>query len=114
MVIQVGEKVHIISRRLFEEDLRRHFAGQVTAVSESMMRLKGYVFVFDESLNDFVRQADLRERLSGIADAGLVINLLPSNADLALVRYATNDKGQRILTDGETFTLDISEFGPRR
>ena len=114
MVIQVGEKVHIISRRLFEEDLRRHFAGQVTAVSESAMRLKGYVFVFDESLNDFVRQDDLRERLSGIGDVGLVINLLPSKTDLALVRYATNDKGQRILTDGENFTLDISEFGPRR
>ena len=114
MVIKVGEKVHVITRRLFETDLRRQFAGQVTEVSESVMRVKGYVFVFDESLNDFVRQDDLRERLFGIGNAGLAINLLPVNADLELIGYTADENGQRVLTDGETFSLDISEFGPRR
>ena len=114
MVIKVGEKVHIITRRLFEADLRRHFAGIVTEVSESMMRVKGYAFNFDEGQNDFVRQDDPRERLFGIADVGLVVNLLPFNTDLELVRYSMEEKGQRVLTDGETFSLNISEFGPRR
>jgi hypothetical protein len=29
MGLQVGEKVHIITRRLFENDLRRYLAGVV-------------------------------------------------------------------------------------
>ncbi|HLC03620.1 MAG TPA: hypothetical protein VJK02_11330 [Anaerolineales bacterium] len=48
MVITVGEEVHIITRRLFENDLRRHFAGLVEEVSRSLLRARGHVFVFDE------------------------------------------------------------------
>ena len=34
MVIVAGDKVHIMTRRLFETDLRRHFVGVVEEVSE--------------------------------------------------------------------------------
>ena len=33
MVLQSGEKVHIVTRRMFDGDLRRHFAGEVKAVA---------------------------------------------------------------------------------
>ena len=31
MIISIGEKLHILIRRRFEEDIRRHFAGVVSA-----------------------------------------------------------------------------------
>jgi hypothetical protein len=41
VVLEEGEKVHVIARRFFEDDLRRHFVGEVQAVTESAVRLEG-------------------------------------------------------------------------
>jgi len=114
MLIQAGEKVHIITRRLFESDLRRHFAGIVIGADGSTLRLSGFAFVFDDGLNDFLRQDDRRERIFSLTDAGLVINLLPASANLDAIRYISDDQGRRILTDEETFNLNINEFGINR
>jgi hypothetical protein len=47
MVLTEGEKVHVITRRLFDNDLRRHFVGEVKAVSDVAVRLEGYAFVLN-------------------------------------------------------------------
>lgn len=39
MIIERGEKVHIITRRLFESDLRRHFVGEVLDSEGSVARI---------------------------------------------------------------------------
>lgn len=114
MVIQVGEKVHIVTRRLFEGDLRRHFAGIVEEVSEPLIRVSGHVFVFDEGANEFVRRDEERHRLFSTADSGHIINILPETTDMTKLRYEINRQGQRILTDGGSFSLNISEFSARR
>ena len=55
MVVEPGEKLFIVTRRLFEGDLRRHFVGEVKAATESTVRLEGYTFVFDAGIGKFVR-----------------------------------------------------------
>ncbi len=37
MVLAQGEKVHVILRRNFEGDLRRHFVGEIIAASETFV-----------------------------------------------------------------------------
>ena len=88
--------------------------GQVTEISGSVIRVKGYVFVIDENLNGFVRQDDLRERLFGNGDAGLVLNSLSPAANLVLIGFTMEEMSQWMLTDGEIFSPDSSEGGPRR
>jgi len=114
MLIQVGEKIHIITRRLFENDLRRHFVGVVTGADACTLRLSGYAFVFDETQNDFVRLDDRRDRVISLTDGGLVLNILPAGANLEAIRYTTDSQGRRITTDGESFNLNINEFGLKR
>ena len=48
MIIK-GEKVFVITRRLFDEDLRRHFVGEVQEITNVAMRVQGYSFVFDDN-----------------------------------------------------------------
>lgn len=48
MVIGKGEKVFIVTRRLFDGDLRRHFAGEVQEATDTVIRVRGFVFVYDE------------------------------------------------------------------
>ena len=109
-VINNGQKVHIITRRLFEGDLRRHFAGVVEEVSEPLIRVVGVVFVFDETKHAFVRRDEKRQRVFSLSDTGLIINLLPESVDIFNLEYRTNVQGQRVLTDGKSISLNFSEF----
>lgn len=109
-IISKGQKVHIITRRLFDGDIRRHFAGVIEEVSEPLVRAVGYVFVFDETKNTFVRRDEVRTRVFSLAEAGFIINILPDYVDITNLQYRKNLNGQKVLTDGRTFSLDVSEF----
>lgn len=61
--LDVGEKLHIVTRRLFGDDLRRHFVGTCTAIDRSRARVEGYAFVFDPSRNEYQRRPERRTRL---------------------------------------------------
>jgi hypothetical protein len=113
MTLKNGEKVFIIARQLFEKDLRRHFVGEVIESSETTTRLRGYTFVYDDASGDFLRREELRTRVFSLTDAGYIINLLPGEALIEEVSYQTNDKNQRVLTDGKTFQMNVSEFSAR-
>lgn len=109
-VLEAGEKVHIITRRNFREDLRRHFAGIVTAVSGGQMRVEGHVFVFNEVSLEYRRRPELRVRLFGLLDNQIITNILPPETRLEALRYVMID-GRLVITDGAGFRLDVNEFG---
>jgi hypothetical protein len=113
-MLSIGEKIFVITRRLFENDLHRHFIGEVQDVSETAVRVRGYAFVFDNLTCEFTRREDLRTRIFSIIDAGYVINVLPGEVILEEVRYSTNDKNQRVITDDKTLKMNVSEFGSTR
>ncbi len=113
MMIAHGEKLHIIFRRRFDGDLRRHFLGEVVATEGPFARVIGHTFVFDTASNRYERRPERRVRLIGLADAGVVVNLLPPDVDLEALDYRIVD-GHLVITDGRDFRLDINEFGPKR
>ncbi|HUS52568.1 MAG TPA: hypothetical protein VMY41_00985 [Thermohalobaculum sp.] len=86
-VIEVGDKLHIITRRNFIEDLRRHFAGSVLAVSGGLVRVQGYAFVFKDKASGYRRKPEFRTRIFGVADAQLIIIALPSGVAIDSLKY---------------------------
>lgn len=114
MILKVGEKLHVITRRLFDNDLRRHFVGEVQAASEAVVRLEGYVFVFDPSNNQYVKRPGRRVRVVGLADSGSIMNVLPAHVDIDALSYQTSPENRTVLTDGKSFSLDINEFSASR
>ena len=106
----MGEKVLVVTLRLFEKDLRRHFVGEVQEITSSAIRVQGYSFVFDDATSQFVRHDELRIRIFSLIDAGLVINVLPGEADIENIRYSWDEKKRRFLGDNRTFKLNINEF----
>jgi hypothetical protein len=113
MVVEPGEKLFIVTRRLFEGDLRRHFVGEVKATTESALRLEGYTFDFDAGSGKFVR-GERRSRIFSLGDNGLIITIIPNDADLDKVSHRFSDKGGgRVLSDGKTFELHANEFSER-
>lgn len=114
MVLEPEDKIHVITRRNFEDDLRRHFAGQVLAVGETSVRAEGFVFVLDPNTNTFVRRKNKRIRIVSLTDAGNLINVLPASTQLEQLAYQISQEGRLIVTDGVGFQMDINEFGRER
>ena len=113
MVLDIGEKVHVIERRLFDADVRRHFIGVVDRVDTSAVRLTGYVFVYNSMASAYVRGSRQRSRVIPLAATGFVINVIPSDTSIEDVQYREQD-GRLTATDGGAFNLDINEFGGSR
>lgn len=111
MVLSDGDKIVVITRRRFENDLRRHFIGEVLVASQTAIRVRGYQFVYDNLLSEFVKGEGLLTRIYPLIDAGLVFNVLPTEVVLEEVRYAITDNKQHVITDGKTFEISVSEFG---
>ena len=114
MVLNSDDKIHVIIRRRFDTDLRRHFIGEVNDATETVVRVSGYVFVLDTKTNLFVRRLQLRTRIVSLVDAGNIINVLPREADIEKAGYSLSKENRLVVTDGKTFSLDINEFGTER
>jgi hypothetical protein len=109
-VLAVGDKLHIMTRRLFADDVHPHFVGEISAVSGPLFRAQGYVFVFDSGTNSYVKHPELRTRLFSLSDAGHIINVIPQEVDLNSLQYRIV-AGRLSITDSRGFSLEINEFG---
>ena len=113
MLVDIGDKIHVIERRMFDGDVRRHFFGVVERADTSAMRITGHVYVYDSGSSTYVRGKELRTRVIPLAASGFVINVAPSETNVEEVRYVEKD-GRLTVTDNGSFSLDINEFGRLR
>jgi hypothetical protein len=114
MLISEGEKIHVIARRNFDNDVRRHFVGEVRSVGAAAMRVEGYTFIFDQVNNYYIRQPDKRIRIIALADSGNIITVIPRDINLDALIYRHTQDNRVVMTDGSDYCLDINEFGPNR
>jgi len=113
-MLKPGDKVHVIFRRLFDGDLRRHFAGEVEECSDVLARVRGHAYIFDLADNSFVRRPEIRTRILSLTDAHQIINILPVQTSLEDLVYRINQEGHLVVTDRAALSLDVNEFGTRR
>lgn len=110
MLLEVGEKLHVIYRALFENSTRRHFVGEVITVDRDVCRLQGYAFIYDTKDDAFLRKTDKRITFIDVGSSGHIVNLIPANTDIDKVHYRYERDTGLTATDGGDFELDISEF----
>ncbi len=108
MILDIGEKVHIIERRYSAEDLRRHFIGEVIRCGESTVRVKGHAWAFDSMRGEFVQKPEEKDRVIPLGKR-VVLNVIPPQVNLSELKYIATKRGL-VVTDGQEFSLDISEF----
>ena len=110
-ILSPGEKIHVMHRRRFENDMRRHFVGEVESCEQGVARVSGYVFVVDDlNKHMFVKRPDRRTKLIPISSGEVIVNLIPGSVVLERVRYELNDRALHV-TDGKSWSIDVKEFG---
>ena len=113
MVVEIGEKIYIMTQRRFEQDIRRHFVGTVLTSDGSVVRKEGYTFVFDSNKDNYDKRPEKRTRIFDLSDSGYIVNIIPKETVLEKVIYKLSDR-RLVVTDEKTFSLDVNEFGPMR
>jgi hypothetical protein len=111
MLLKKGDKIHVIERKRFPDDVCRHFLGEVFEGAENAVWVFGYAFVFDKAKNQYVKKPEVRNRIISLVDADNIINLLPEYAKLPKATYKFTEDNMFIITDDETFDLDLCEYG---
>jgi hypothetical protein len=102
-----------VERRFFNEDIQRHFVGEIIECTEEAIRLKGYTWVFDAMGGRFARKPEKRERIIPLG-VRLTINVIPPETDLDAVQYVDDPQRGLLVTDEGEFSLEITEFGRMR
>lgn len=110
MIVDKGEKVHIVYRALYEHSNRRHFLGEVLTADGSVCRLKGFVFVYDKNAATFMRKPEPRVTIIDLAESGYVVNIVDPGVNLEQVVYRYLEGVGLTATDGKDFALNINEF----
>lgn len=113
MMVAHGEKLHVMTRPLFERDVRRHFVGEVVTSKGGLVRLSGYVFVYEPERGQFIRRPDARVRILNLADPLQIVKVLPVQVVIEDLVYRLERDGSLVVTDGRQFKMDINEFLPR-
>lgn len=110
-MLENGEKVFVITRRLYDGDRLRQFVGEVMESSDTVIKVRGYVFVHDDFTNEIVRREDVRTRIISLVDAVNIILVIPKEVNLENVQYEIDNMNQHVLTDKESFSMNLNEFG---
>lgn len=110
-MLDKGEKIFSITRRLFDGDRIRIFIGEVHKSTDNVILVRGYAFTHDYFSNEIVRQEVPRIRIISMTDAVNIILNIDSNINIENVQYKIDDMNQRVITDNESFTINLSEFG---
>lgn len=109
-VVDSGDRVLIVTRRLFPGDAQRHFVGIVDRATHIAILVHGYAFVRELSEGEFERRKEQRSRVFPL-DNHIIIFVLPDDVEIERVRYERRQGKQLVVTDGKEFRIDISEFG---
>lgn len=107
--LAMGEKLHVVERRKFEADLRRHFVGEVDYCSDYHLRATGNLYVFNGSTGLFERIEPVRTRLFA-NDNNIVITVLPTEFDLTTALYK-RVRNEMLFCDASGFTMELGDFG---
>jgi len=113
MIIEKGEKIHVMYRALYENSTRRHFLGEVKMTEGAICRLEGFVFFYDQKTTEFIRKPEKRTTIIDLSESGYIANIIDPeiNLDNAIYKYAQGIG--LIATDNKGFSLNINEFGSK-
>ena len=113
MFIEVGEKLHVVYRSLYDKSTRRHFLGEVFKAEGALCRLAGYWFIYDDKKTEFFKKEELRITIIDVAESGYIVNVVDPDVVLENVQYHYLPNIGLAATDGRDFVLNINEFGFR-
>lgn len=110
MILKSGDKVLIVHRRLFEQDLGRFFLGTIKEYEGGVASVTGYTIVRESEDGLFLRKDDLRTKIVSMASGTFIVYQLSDDFAVEQARIQARDN-RLMLLDGRGFEMNLSEHG---
>lgn len=108
MILKIGEKVHVLNRKQFEDDYTRHFIGVVEDCEGDLMRGVGFLFALECATNKYIKYPTPRTRIIHMGD-NVVVNVIPQHVDIDKITYTQAPNGDVIVSDGSEWSLRFTK-----
>ena len=113
-MLEQGEKLLIVHRRLFEKDAPRFFVGEVQVYEAGIAKVKGYTFVKDLFSGNMKKKPAPRIKIISVASGTFIVYQLPVTVLLDSVRFDLDQEGGLLLNDDGGFSMDVAESASRQ
>ena len=114
MAIEIGDKMLIAHRRLFEGDSVDIFIGSVTAYGDGICKVLGHSWTWDPFAVKIERTKGIRTKVVAVASGTHVIYQLPHDADMESLAFVIDPDGRLQLEDATGLKMEVSDRGARR
>ena len=105
--VHSNDRILVIDRKLFRDDVTNMFIGVVEDYEEGFVRARGYAYHIHPYEMGTERRAEERVRLVSLY-SGDVVYLLPREVNVSQIQVRRSPKSL-ILSDGQTFTMDLTD-----
>ena len=113
MVLEHGDAVLLVHRRLFESDQPRYFIGTVDDYADGVATVTGETWVRDPYSDEAIRKGGERTKVVSVSSGSLIVYLLPAEVDLSTLRIESHAPTNAVwLADTTGFRMDLSESRP--
>ena len=112
-MLDPGDKVLVVHRRLYEKDVTRYFVGEVLEYDSGIAKVQGYTFVKDMFTGAMQKKTDLRTKLLAVVSGTLIVYQLPSALPLDSLNVSLNQDGGLVLTDDQGLFHGYFRDGPK-
>lgn len=110
MLLNSGDKVLIVHRRIFETDKSRFFVGQIEAYETGIAKVRGHTFSRDPHSKVVYRKKEERVKLISLSSGTLFVYQLASAIDLAKLHFETDSDGSFSLKEDNRKIMDLNEI----
>ncbi|HLH77000.1 MAG TPA: hypothetical protein VKV28_09375 [Candidatus Binataceae bacterium] len=109
--VHPNDRLLIIDRKLFRDDLTRFFVGVVEDCEEGVVRMHGYSYHINPYQMGSEKRVDERTRIVSLHGTDLCY-VLPRELNIAQVAVTHTTKSV-ILSDGQAWSLDLTDYMTR-
>lgn len=113
MILNNGDKVIIVHRRLYESDHARFFVGTVDGQSDLLIKVRGFSWVKNQYGGNFLKKEEERTKIIPLTSGSLIIYQIPTSVNIDKLYIDTAKKGTSIMKDDSGFQMDFSESYPQ-
>ena len=109
MILDNGDVILINHRRMFESDTNRTFVGVVDGYEGGVVKVTGYTWCRNHFGGAYQKKEEKRTKIFSISSGLYIIYQLPDALDVEKLYINQTKRGESILTDGQEFSMDLSE-----
>lgn len=111
-LVESGDKLLVVHRRLFEKDDNRFFVGEVEGFDAGVVRVRGFTFVRDLLGGAIRRKIESRTKLLSVTSGTLLFYVLPPEVEPDAVEFVA-EEAELHLAGPNGFRMNLSEWTHR-